>query len=236
MLQQSLGKHKQLSILFQIKFLNPMITRKPKLRRQRKIFRQQGKIPRPEQMNINVATWGRLLKNLNFQKSIDNSGGSGPPLSMRQESSTGTYLKLFYIWKDRANIRCKCSMNIINIIHALFWNSKSGFFFILTTSKVLAKPSPVQVFLNMFKHFEHCRHLFEKSLPKKRESFSKEKRSQLTRVLLVLVSLSSHTAELFSFAFLGMCFSIWSAPVNGNFFCPCSSRSTFVRNGHFKEP
>ena len=48
-----------------------MISRKPKLRRQRKIFRQQGKIPRPEQMNINVATWGRLLKrNLNFQKSV----------------------------------------------------------------------------------------------------------------------------------------------------------------------
>jgi len=46
----------------EIKFLNPLITRKPKLRRQRKIFRQQGKMPRPEQMNINVATWGRLLK------------------------------------------------------------------------------------------------------------------------------------------------------------------------------
>ena len=53
-----------MSIIFdvQIKFLNPLITRKPKLRRQRKIFRQQGKMPRPEQMNINVATWGRLLK------------------------------------------------------------------------------------------------------------------------------------------------------------------------------
>ena len=33
------------SVLYlQIKFLNPLITRKPKLRRQRKIFRQQGKI------------------------------------------------------------------------------------------------------------------------------------------------------------------------------------------------
>ena len=71
----------------QIKFLNPMITRKPKLRRQRKIFRQQGKMPRPEQMNINVATWGRLLKrNLNFQKSIDNSGSSS---ATRQEPHTG---------------------------------------------------------------------------------------------------------------------------------------------------
>ena len=31
-------------IYLQIKFLNPLITRKPKLRRQRKIFRQQGEI------------------------------------------------------------------------------------------------------------------------------------------------------------------------------------------------
>lgn len=62
----------------EIKFLNPMITRRPKLRRQKKIFRQQGKMPRPEQLNINVATWGRLLKrNLNFQKSLPESGGSG---------------------------------------------------------------------------------------------------------------------------------------------------------------
>merc|ERR1719391_1775275 len=55
----------------EIKFLNPLITRKPKLRRQRKIFRQQGKMPRPDQMNINVATWGRLLKkNINLTKSV----------------------------------------------------------------------------------------------------------------------------------------------------------------------
>ena len=48
--------------------MNPLITRKPKLRRQRKIFRQQGKMPRPEQLNINVATWGRLLKKNNWAK------------------------------------------------------------------------------------------------------------------------------------------------------------------------
>lgn len=47
----------------EIKFLNPMISRKPKLQRQRKIFKQQGKnFPRAKQMNINIATWGRLLK------------------------------------------------------------------------------------------------------------------------------------------------------------------------------
>ncbi|XP_071444461.1 serine/threonine-protein kinase N isoform X5 [Hetaerina americana] len=50
----------------EIKFLNPMISRKPKLQRQKKIFKQQGKnFPRPNQMNINVATWGRLLKRSN---------------------------------------------------------------------------------------------------------------------------------------------------------------------------
>ena len=50
-------------ILFsEIKFLNPMISRKPKLQRQ-KLFRHKGKnILRPNQMNINVATWGRLMK------------------------------------------------------------------------------------------------------------------------------------------------------------------------------
>ncbi|EDW02208.1 GH20027 [Drosophila grimshawi] len=48
----------------EVKFFNPMISQKPRLRRQRMIFnRQQAKnIPRAKQMNINVATWGRLLK------------------------------------------------------------------------------------------------------------------------------------------------------------------------------
>ncbi|XP_043245666.1 serine/threonine-protein kinase N2-like isoform X3 [Amphibalanus amphitrite] len=47
----------------EIKFLNPMISRRPKLQRQRKIFKHKGKtILRPKQMNINVATWGRLMK------------------------------------------------------------------------------------------------------------------------------------------------------------------------------
>jgi protein kinase N len=47
----------------EIKFLNPMISRKPKLQRQRMIFNKQAKnIPRAKQMNINIVTWGRLLK------------------------------------------------------------------------------------------------------------------------------------------------------------------------------
>lgn len=44
-----------------------MISRRPRLQRQRKIFKQQGKnVPRPTQLNINVATWGRLLKRSNI--------------------------------------------------------------------------------------------------------------------------------------------------------------------------
>ncbi|CAG2162638.1 unnamed protein product [Oppiella nova] len=59
-------------ILFaEIKFLNPMISRKPKLQRQ-KLFRHKGKnFLRPNQMNINVATWGRLMKRSLPQASSD---------------------------------------------------------------------------------------------------------------------------------------------------------------------
>ncbi|VVC89054.1 serine/threonine-protein kinase N-like [Leptidea sinapis] len=49
----------------EIKFLNPIISRKPKLQRQRKIFKQQGKnIPRPSygDMHIPAVVLGRLLK------------------------------------------------------------------------------------------------------------------------------------------------------------------------------
>lgn len=62
----------------EIKFLNPMISRKPKLQRQRKIFKQQVKnFPRANQMNINVATWGRLLKR--SAPSLNNSRNSESP-------------------------------------------------------------------------------------------------------------------------------------------------------------
>ncbi|KAK7590415.1 hypothetical protein V9T40_002028 [Parthenolecanium corni] len=58
----------------EIKFLNPMITRKPRLRRQKKILKQQIKnFPRAKQMNINVATWGRLLKRSHAPQPIQNN-------------------------------------------------------------------------------------------------------------------------------------------------------------------
>lgn len=68
----------------EIKFLNPMISRKPKLQRQRKIFKQQAKnFPRAGQMNINVATWGRLLKrstpSIQNTRPHSNSQSESPP-------------------------------------------------------------------------------------------------------------------------------------------------------------
>ncbi|XP_076546395.1 serine/threonine-protein kinase N isoform X6 [Osmia lignaria lignaria] len=67
----------------EIKFLNPMISRKPKLQRQRKIFKQQVKnFPRANQMNINVATWGRLLKR--SAPSLHNTRNSESPPSGAQ--------------------------------------------------------------------------------------------------------------------------------------------------------
>lgn len=50
-----------------------MISRKPKLRRQKKLFKQKGKVLRPDQMNINVAAWGRLIKNKNLSSSTSNA-------------------------------------------------------------------------------------------------------------------------------------------------------------------
>lgn len=61
----------------EIKFLNPMISRKPKLQRQRMIFNKQQmkNMPKANQMNINVATWGRLLKRNNAPST--GAGGAG---------------------------------------------------------------------------------------------------------------------------------------------------------------
>uniref|UniRef100_A0A3B1K8T4 protein kinase C n=1 Tax=Astyanax mexicanus TaxID=7994 RepID=A0A3B1K8T4_ASTMX len=51
-------------LFVEVTFFNPVIERRPKLQRQKKIFsKQQGKtFLRAPQMNINIATWGRLVR------------------------------------------------------------------------------------------------------------------------------------------------------------------------------
>ncbi|XP_067631274.1 serine/threonine-protein kinase N isoform X2 [Eurosta solidaginis] len=72
----------------EIKFLNPMISQKPKLRRQRMIFNKQQvkNIPRAKQMNINVATWGRLLKR--NTPSTSNLANEGTPRGSSRDSES----------------------------------------------------------------------------------------------------------------------------------------------------
>lgn len=70
-----------------------MISRKPKLQRQRKIFKQQGKnVPRPTQLNINVATWGRLIKR-SSQMPPPYTPGT-PPTHQHQQSTSGPHISL----------------------------------------------------------------------------------------------------------------------------------------------
>ena len=64
-----------------------MISRKPQLRRQKKIFKQKGKVLRPNQMNINVAAWGRLIKNKNFHHTPE--GGVQRRVSEDRHSYSG---------------------------------------------------------------------------------------------------------------------------------------------------
>lgn len=62
----------------EIKFINPMISRKPKLQRQRMIFKGQ-QVKRAKQMKIDFATWGRLLKrnpDLSITATPKTSGGA----------------------------------------------------------------------------------------------------------------------------------------------------------------
>lgn len=75
----------------EIKFLNPMISRKPKLQRQRMIFNKQAKnIPRAKQMNINIATWGRLLKRSNPSASNQQQSAVSTPTSTHPAYGNGS--------------------------------------------------------------------------------------------------------------------------------------------------
>uniref|UniRef100_A0A672UW45 Serine/threonine-protein kinase N3 n=1 Tax=Strigops habroptila TaxID=2489341 RepID=A0A672UW45_STRHB len=64
----------------EVMFCNPVIERKPKLRRQKRIFpKQKGKeFLRAPQMNINVAAWGRLM--MSFLPPCSSMGTLSPPL------------------------------------------------------------------------------------------------------------------------------------------------------------
>uniref|UniRef100_A0A1D5QYM8 Serine/threonine-protein kinase N2 n=1 Tax=Macaca mulatta TaxID=9544 RepID=A0A1D5QYM8_MACMU len=50
------------TLFAEVTFFNPVIERRPKLQRQKKIFSKRKTFLRAPQMNINIATWGRLVR------------------------------------------------------------------------------------------------------------------------------------------------------------------------------
>lgn len=81
----------------EVTFLNPMVTKKPRLQRQKKLFHiQKGKnFLRAGQMNTNVATWARLLKraappNCTTNNSTLSPSSTSPQYPSQQRSQTQT--------------------------------------------------------------------------------------------------------------------------------------------------
>ncbi|KAM5256832.1 serine/threonine-protein kinase N2 isoform 2-T2 [Ctenodactylus gundi] len=70
------------TLFAEVTFFNPVIERRPKLQRQKKIFsKQQGKtFLRAPQMNINIATWGRLVRRA--IPTVNHSGTFSPQAPM----------------------------------------------------------------------------------------------------------------------------------------------------------
>ncbi|XP_030629130.1 serine/threonine-protein kinase N2 isoform X2 [Chanos chanos] len=76
------------TLFAEVTFFNPVIERRTKLQRQKKIFsKQQGKtFLRAPQMNINIATWGRLVRRAipsvnSFSPQVTDTGPSNDPAS-----------------------------------------------------------------------------------------------------------------------------------------------------------
>lgn len=77
------------TLFAEVTFFNPVIERRPKLQRQKKIFsKQQGKtFLRAPQMNINIATWGRLVRRA--IPTVNNSGTFSPQTPLPAAVSIG---------------------------------------------------------------------------------------------------------------------------------------------------
>uniref|UniRef100_A0A3B4ZJR3 protein kinase C n=1 Tax=Stegastes partitus TaxID=144197 RepID=A0A3B4ZJR3_9TELE len=106
----------------EVTFFNPVIERRPKLQRQKKIFsKQQGKtFLRAPQMNINIATWGRLVRRAiptvstnSFSPQAAETGPSSLPGSPTPSRYTNTHdaLASFDFLNKRNSIAMKPDMD-----------------------------------------------------------------------------------------------------------------------------
>uniref|UniRef100_A0A8C5NGA4 protein kinase C n=1 Tax=Gouania willdenowi TaxID=441366 RepID=A0A8C5NGA4_GOUWI len=80
-------------LLAEVIFFNPVIERVPRLQRQKKVFsKQQGKaFLRARQMNVDIGTWVRLLRNA--IPTVNNSGTYSPNAHRRRGSTS-----VWYFW------------------------------------------------------------------------------------------------------------------------------------------
>uniref|UniRef100_A0A8D0AW43 protein kinase C n=1 Tax=Sander lucioperca TaxID=283035 RepID=A0A8D0AW43_SANLU len=78
-------------LLAEVTFFNPVIERVPRLQRQKKVFsKQQGKaFLRARQMNVDIGTWVRLLRNA--IPTVNNSGTYSPSAHSLTLNSGGDY-------------------------------------------------------------------------------------------------------------------------------------------------
>uniref|UniRef100_A0A8C8GJD6 protein kinase C n=1 Tax=Oncorhynchus tshawytscha TaxID=74940 RepID=A0A8C8GJD6_ONCTS len=109
------------TLFAEVTFFNPVIERRPKLQRQKKIFsKQQGKtFLRAPQMNINIATWGRLVRRAiptvstnSYSPQVPEIGPSSLPDSPTPTSSSE--LKLETTVNGNLTIVCIFPCNMIS--------------------------------------------------------------------------------------------------------------------------
>uniref|UniRef100_A0A4W5JRJ9 Protein kinase N2b n=1 Tax=Hucho hucho TaxID=62062 RepID=A0A4W5JRJ9_9TELE len=91
----------------EVTFFNPVIERRPKLQRQKKIFsKQQGKtFLRAPQMNINIATWGRLVR-----RAIPSVNNSFSPAQL-PDMGTELAMSTFDFLNESRNSMLNCKLD-----------------------------------------------------------------------------------------------------------------------------
>uniref|UniRef100_A0AAQ5ZLN5 protein kinase C n=1 Tax=Amphiprion ocellaris TaxID=80972 RepID=A0AAQ5ZLN5_AMPOC len=107
----------------EVTFFNPVIERRPKLQRQKKIFsKQQGKtFLRAPQMNINIATWGRLVRRAiptvstnSFSPQAAETGPSSLPGSPTPSRYTNTHTgKILRKSVNSVPLDCSSSLQVL---------------------------------------------------------------------------------------------------------------------------
>ncbi|MEQ2268816.1 Serine/threonine-protein kinase N2, partial [Xenotaenia resolanae] len=98
-------------LLAEVTFFNPVIERVPRLQRQKKVFsKQQGKaFLRARQMNVDIGTWVRLLRNA--IPTVNNSGTYSPSahsLTLNSGHETFPWSFILFSYQDRDAFTALC--------------------------------------------------------------------------------------------------------------------------------